>query len=543
MIIREDAIYGRQSVDRKDSISIESQIEFCKYELRGGNFRKYTDKGYSGKNTDRPKFQEMMADIRRGLIKRVVVYKLDRISRSILDFATMMETFQEYNVEFVSSTEKFDTSTPMGRAMLNICIVFAQLERETIAERVRDNLVLLARTGRWLGGVTPLGFVGEKTAVTDAEGKSRSAYKLSVVDDEMSRVRTIYAKFLEFQSLTKVATWCIQNNIKTREGSEFRMRTVRDILTNPVYCTADEAAFDYFTKLGSDVCFEREKADGKHGLMPFHRTEQNGKKQLRLPPEEWIISLGKHKPIIQSEEWIKAQEIISGNAGKSFYRPVKNQVSVFSGLVRCANCGSIMRPRINSNARREADGSQTFYYMCELKERSRLKNCQMCNVNGNVLDKLLCDEIMNFNKPSSNVGKQLDSILRQIEKKTGGNREQTEELTKQLSEKKRMIANLMKTLAMNEPTSTLFEYTKNEVERLDSEIKNTENELAKLSYISEQDDKRSEHVDMLVRSLGEFRERFAELSVVDKRDFMRKIIDRIEWDGENAHIFLRRTAG
>lgn len=76
-----------------------------------------------------------------------------------------------------------------------------------------------------------------------------------------------------------------------------------------------------------------------------------------------------------------------------------------------------MRPRINSNARREADGSQTFYYMCELKERSRLKNCQMCNVNGNVLDKLLCDEIMNFNKPSSNVGKQLDSILRQIEKR------------------------------------------------------------------------------------------------------------------------------
>ena len=72
------------------------------------------------------------------------------------------------------------------------------------------------------------------------------------------------------------------------------------------------------------------KADGKHGLMPFHRTEQNGKKQLRLPPEEWIISLGKHKPIIPSEEWIKAQEIISGNAGKSFYRPVRNQVSVFS---------------------------------------------------------------------------------------------------------------------------------------------------------------------------------------------------------------------
>ena len=117
---RIDAIYARQSVDRKDSISIESQIEFCKYELRGGNHKDYQDKGYSGKNTDRPKFQELLADIRQGLIRRVVVYKLDRISRSILDFATMMELFQQYNVEFVSSTEKFDTSTPMGRAMLNI---------------------------------------------------------------------------------------------------------------------------------------------------------------------------------------------------------------------------------------------------------------------------------------------------------------------------------------------------------------------------------------------------------------------------------------
>ena len=113
---RIDAIYARQSVDKKDSISIESQIEFCKYELKGGNCKEYTDKGYSGKNTDRPKFQELVRDIKRGLIAKVIVYKLDRISRSILDFANMMELFQQYDVEFVSSTEKFDTSTPMGRA-------------------------------------------------------------------------------------------------------------------------------------------------------------------------------------------------------------------------------------------------------------------------------------------------------------------------------------------------------------------------------------------------------------------------------------------
>ena len=155
---RIDAIYARQSVDKKDSISIESQIEFCKYELKGGNCKEYTDKGYSGKNTDRPKFQELVRDIKRGLIAKVVVYKLDRISRSILDFANMMELFQQYNVEFVSSTEKFDTSTPMGRAMLNICIVFAQLERETIQKRVTDAYYSRCKRGFYMGGRIPYGF-------------------------------------------------------------------------------------------------------------------------------------------------------------------------------------------------------------------------------------------------------------------------------------------------------------------------------------------------------------------------------------------------
>ena len=99
---RIDAIYARQSVDRADSISIESQIDLCKYELKGGECREYRDKGFSGKDTERPQFQQLVKDIEAGLIARVVVYKLDRISRSILDFAKMMEIYQKYNVEFVS---------------------------------------------------------------------------------------------------------------------------------------------------------------------------------------------------------------------------------------------------------------------------------------------------------------------------------------------------------------------------------------------------------------------------------------------------------
>ena len=116
---RIDAIYGRQSIDKKDSISIESQFEFCRYEfcryeLKGGEGKEYKDKGYSGKNIERPDFQRLLQDIKLGLIKRVIVYKLDQISRSIVDFSKLMELFKQYDVEFVSCTEKFDTSTPDG---------------------------------------------------------------------------------------------------------------------------------------------------------------------------------------------------------------------------------------------------------------------------------------------------------------------------------------------------------------------------------------------------------------------------------------------
>ena len=153
-----DALYFRQSVERVDSISIESQLEYCKYETRGNPYKEYIDRGYSGKNTNRPAFEEMLEDIRQGKISRVIVYKLDRISRSILDFANMMDIFQKYNVEFVSSTERFDTSTPIGRAMLNICIVFAQLERETIQKRVTDAYYSRCKRGLYMGGRIPYGF-------------------------------------------------------------------------------------------------------------------------------------------------------------------------------------------------------------------------------------------------------------------------------------------------------------------------------------------------------------------------------------------------
>jgi len=153
-----DFIYARQSVEREDSISVESQIELCEKEVTSPEYMKFSDKGYSGKNTDRPDFKRMMDRIRAGDTTRVIVYRLDRISRSVLDFAELINEFQKYGVEFVSVTERFDTSTPIGKAMLMIVMIFAQLERETIQQRVVDAYRSRSRKGFYMGGRMPYGF-------------------------------------------------------------------------------------------------------------------------------------------------------------------------------------------------------------------------------------------------------------------------------------------------------------------------------------------------------------------------------------------------
>ena len=158
---RIDAIYTRQSVDRIDSISVESQVEFCKREVVESNYAVYTDKGYSGKNVERPAFQDLMKDIEAGKIGRVIVYRLDRISRSVLDFANVIDVFQKHKVEFVSTMEKFDTGTPIGKAMLMIVMIFAQLERETIQQRVTDAYHSRSKRGFYMGGRIPYGYKKE----------------------------------------------------------------------------------------------------------------------------------------------------------------------------------------------------------------------------------------------------------------------------------------------------------------------------------------------------------------------------------------------
>ena len=328
---RIDAIYARQSIDKKDSISIESQIEFCKYELRGGSCKEYQDKGYSGKNTDRPQFQMLVEDIKRGLIAKVVVYKLDRISRSILDFANMMALFQEYNVEFISSTEKFDTSTPMGRAMLNICIVFAQLERETIQKRVQDAWYSRCQRGFKMGGRAPYGFRTEPIIIDGIHTK-----KLVIEPTEAAFVRKMYDMYIDPRiSLHDIAAQLTAQGVRSFYGKPFSRSTISMILRNPIYAMADLDIYEFFKSQGTEIYNDAADFVGTNGCYYYRSKGNTDNKHKHLQGQ--MLVLAPSEGFIPSDLWLQVRKKIM--ASQSYQPARKARNTWMAGKIKCGNCG------------------------------------------------------------------------------------------------------------------------------------------------------------------------------------------------------------
>lgn len=354
------AIYARQSVDKKDSISIESQIEFCQHEVRGQAYKEYPDKGYSGKNTDRPHFQEMLEDIQQGLIDTVVVYKLDRISRSILDFTNLMELFQKYNVEFVSTTEKFDTSTPVGRAMLNICIVFAQLERETIQQRVTDAYYSRIQKSFYMGGAIPYGF---RRIPATIQGIKTSKYE--TVPEEAEQIKLIYKLYSQPQtSYGDIIKYFEEHGI-TKNGKHWGRTRLTNYLRNPVYVKADEAVYDFYK--GQGVIIANDKADfiGTNGCYLYTGQTDKGWKSDNM--EGNILVLAPHEGFIPSDIWLKCRTKCLNNA---LIQPGRKAAhSWLAGKIKCGNCGYALSRKKYRN--------KNSYYLCT-HHLNNSEGCEGC---------------------------------------------------------------------------------------------------------------------------------------------------------------------
>ena len=355
-----DALYARQSVEKVDSISIESQLEYCRHEARGNPCREYIDRGYSGRNTNRPAFEQLLADVRQGKVARVIVYKLDRISRSILDFANMMQLFQQHRVEFVSSTERFDTSTPIGRAMLHICIVFAQLERETIQKRVTDAYYSRCKKGLYMGGRVPYGFARQQTVL---DGVRTSMF--IPVPQEARQVQLIYSLYADpANSLGDLVRYLNAHGHKQLRGGMWSTARLSEMLRNPVYVRADAAVYDFFKEQGAQILNPAADFTGYNGCYLYKGTGGEGRSPSDLSGRE--VVLAPHEGLVSSRDWLRCRLRCQQNRRST--TTCKAKSSWLLGKVKCGRCGyglSVVK----------SDTRWQRYFVCSAALASKKQRC------------------------------------------------------------------------------------------------------------------------------------------------------------------------
>lgn len=328
-------LYARQSLDKKDSLSIESQIEQCKTKLsQNEQFKEYTDKGFSGKNTERPSLNELLKDIESGSIDGVIVYRLDRFSRNIADFYNMYEVMQKHNCEFVSVSESFDTSTPMGRVMMGILITFAQMERESIQERVKDNYYYrVAQDGRWAGGTPPYGFTngrtedGKPTLLVDTERMEAVKFIFKMYDEDVSVSLGKIAKELREKGYI-----CSKSKKTTWDSS-----TISKILQNTLYVKADEILYKYLEIRQIKFLNDKSAWDGQHSCHVIGKKVGNGNIRKYTDFKEQSVYITNFPGIIDSRTYIHVMERLARN--EQINNSTRNGVlEELGGKLKCS-CG------------------------------------------------------------------------------------------------------------------------------------------------------------------------------------------------------------
>ena len=487
--VKQYVIYSRKSKFTGKGESIENQIELCRQyiamhfgEEAAENVLVYEDEGFSGGNLERPQFKKMMKDSQKIAFAAIVVYRLDRISRNIGDFAKLIEDLGDRHIDFISIREQFDTSSPMGRAMMYIASVFSQLERETIAERIRDNMHELSKTGRWLGGTTPTGYASESLSSVTVDGKVKKACKLKPIPEEIQLVKTIFEVFMETGSLSKTDQYLLEHRCVTKRGKQFTRFAIRGILTNPVYMIADETAYQYLKENNVDLFAERSEFDSEHGIMAYNRTIQRpGKANQIRPMEEWIVAVGKHPGIIAGSDWVRVQAMLDVNKSKSYRRPRSN-VALLSGLLRCGECGDYMRPKLTN--RKNADGELIYTYMCSTKERSHGTVCSMKNCNGNTLNAKIIEEIRKLSADKET----LTRLLAQTKKVISGSKEGYDAELALLREKHTETEERSKRLveSLSVASDTSAKYVMEQIDALHQESETQQLRLAELEALTEQ---------------------------------------------------------
>ncbi len=535
------AIYTRKSKYTGIGESIDNQVEMCKKFLinkYGKQILKqiviFEDEGFTGTNVNRPQFQKMLEEFKRGKYKMLVVYRLDRISRNVLDFCTLKDQLSDLNIDFVSITENFDTSTPMGEAMLLITSVFAQLERNTIAERIKDNMYELAKTGRWLGGNCPFGFNSKKIENTSLNGQKKYLYQLTPNPKEIEIVKLIFNKYKAFKSLSKLETYLIKHNIKTRNEIYFSRYALSNILRNIVYCKADQDIKKFLESKKIKLFNNNKKLDGTFGLISYNkRIQKKAKKRKKIIKDmkDWIIAVGNHEGIIDGKDWIEVWNTLEERTKNK--RSVKINTksnSYLSGILKCSNCGSWMRPKILKTY--HENGKRNFVYLCELKSKSKKELCNSKNIKGIEIDKQILKFITSFETNNKEV---IEILQKNIHYLNNDNEFKT--LSNILNNNNLKIKKLITKLAFI--SHELSWIITDEIQTLKEENLKIEEKLKKLST-STTNINLNETVNNIINNYHVFLEK---INIDEARNYIKMLISSVYYQNNTIIINCRTTTG
>jgi len=518
------AIYSRKSKQTDQGDSIANQIAMCKdyanAHFDNCEFYIYEDEGFSGGNTDRPMFKQLIKDIDKKRFDVLVCYRLDRISRNVANFAETLEILDKHNVGFVSIKEQFNTTTPMGKAMMYISSVFAQLERDTIAERITDNMSALAKSGRYLGFKAPQGY--KKVKKTAPDGKQYNT--LEQDEEEIGRIKMFFDRYYEWQSINQLETYCLVNGLKTRQGYTYKCISIRRILTHPVYAAADKYTYEYFRGLGAQMYDPTERWDGTKGIAIYRVSKHPD-------PKDWLVGVGEHEPIINGTKWIKIQEIIEGRRGLTIRRPISKH-GILSGILRCGHCGDYMRPFSRSKS------TEYFYYVCSTKETSRKQLCDVKNIRGDIFDRDIVERIKTLLQRDAAILKEMHIIREETVKMISQQQDETHRHKAEIGRNEVAIKNLVMKLA-EFPDGTINKHIAGQIKELDERNNFLRHELVKLGGRQDALEVESMNYEIMTEAMSEINnDDFNENEFAARRNVLKTLINKIAWDGEEAEIFF-----
>lgn len=485
------AVYTRKSTEEgleQEFNTLDAQREsaeaYIKSQAAVGwtcNAEHYDDGGFTGGNMDRPALKRLMADIEAGKVDCVVVYKVDRLSRSLLDFARMMETFDKHKVSFVSVTQQFNTASSMGRLVLNVLLSFAQFEREIISERTRDKIAAARRKGKWSGGLPILGY-----------DVSMPGSKLVVNEAEAVQVRAIFKLYADNEALMPVVQeldrrgwlnkrWTTRKGHK-RGGLPFTKTSLYKLLTNSTYV----------------------------GKVRYKTETHNGE----------------HEGIVPPELWQQVQSVLGRN-GRTGGAIVRNKFgAILKGVLHCGACNCAMTPT-------HVTRSQTKryrYYVCVNAQKRGWHTCATKQIPAGEIERFVVDQIRGIGRDPALIAETVQQVAEQTNQQRAEMKAEEKRLGRELAGYHRHIQRLAKD-AVNEKSlaglAELHERVRSTEERL-SEVRQQMNQI-ETGAVSETD---------VAAALAQFDNVWAVLGPHEQSQLVRLLVERVVYDGRDGSVAI-----